>query len=365
MPRFLTMEQMARELRLSRMTVSSVVSGRTRERGISDATAARVRAHLARRGYVPSRSALDLRSGVRDALGLLYGGRLYSHLIEAFNELVGRSNQSRRRLETVIVNDGGASGGFRELIGRGVSQVIWLHRRSPEQEFEDPGAILAHLDHVQTVIYNYRFDDPRWNEILEERGVGRVGVNRQEGFRRLGMLLKSLGHSTVAVPHPADEAHLTRAPQGLAAAGLTVRFVGPPAPAWEPSPAYAAALAERIIRAMREEAVTACAFLDDELAGFAMLELMSRGVRIPADLTVTGFDGMPFAAFAPVPLTTLAVPVARMVACVERMLKKDTPGKARCFPLELVERLSHGPPLRRAGGRKAGRGQGSGQEAGK
>ena len=89
MPAPLTMEQIARELNLSRVTVSSVINDRFRERGISETTALRVRDYLAKRGYVPSRSAVDLRTGVRSALGILYGGRLYSHLIEAFNELVG------------------------------------------------------------------------------------------------------------------------------------------------------------------------------------------------------------------------------------------------------------------------------------
>jgi LacI family transcriptional regulator len=351
MPRFLTMGEMARELGLSRLTVSSVVSGRFRERGISEATAVRVREHLAKRGYVPSRSAQELRTGVRDALGILYGGRLYSHLIEAFNEIVGRYNQSERRLETIIVPDGGAADGFRELIARGVSEAIWLHRRPAELECADPEAILAHLGRVRLVIYNFRSDDPRWNGILEEHGVCRVGVDREDGFRRLGALLKSLGHTVVAVPHPEKEAELTRAPEGLSAAGLKVRMICPPDLAWEASPAFAAAMAERIVLAMRQDGATACAFLDDALAGFTMLELISRGVRIPADLTVTGFDGMPFAAFTPVPLTTLAVPVAKMVACAEQMLKKDPSRKERCFPLELIERRSHGPAPRRTAGR--------------
>jgi DNA-binding LacI/PurR family transcriptional regulator len=96
--------------------------------------------------------------------------------------------------------------------------------------------------------------------------------------------------------------------------------------------------------------------LDDELAGFTMLELLARGVRIPADLTVTGVDGMPVAAFTPVPLTTLAVPVAGMVECAERMLADDRARRSRCFELELIERSSHGPAPGRTSVRRARRG---------
>jgi len=347
-----TMEEMAQELGVSRMTVSSVVSGRYRERGISEATAERVRGHLAQRGFVPSRSARDLRSGGADALGILYSGRLYSHLVEAFNELVGRSNDAGRRLETVIVADGAVAGGLREMVARGVSRMVWLHRRVPELEFEDPEAILAHLGHIETVIYNYRFDDERWNAALDERGVARVGVDRMAGFRRLGERLRALGHAAVAVAHPEADVRPTRAPEGLAAAGLAVRFAYPPEKGWEASPQYAGRLAEEIVRAMRGESVTAAVFLDDALAGLTMVELLGRGVRIPDDLTVTGFDGMPFAAYTPVPLTTLAVPVAAMVARVEELLAGEASGKSHCFELELVERASHAPPSGGAAGGK-------------
>jgi LacI family transcriptional regulator len=338
------MDQLARELDLCRMTVSSVVNGRYRERGIPEATAERVRVHLAARGYVPSRSAVDLRTGVRDALGILYGGRLYSHLIEAFNELVGGYNESGRRLETLVVGEDGVAAGLRELIARGVSQLIWVHRRAPASEIGESGDVLGYLGHVQTVIYNYRFEDPSWDERLDELGVCRVGVDREAGFRRLGEMLVRLGHRTVAVGHEREGAEFVRAPQGLRAAGLEVRFVAPAEKAGrDPSPAYAAALADMIVAAMRRQGITACALLDDSLAGMVMVELLRRGVRIPDDLTLTGFDGMPFTAFTPVGLTTLAVPTRRMVEAVGRALATDGE-TVRRFELDLVERDSHGAP---------------------
>jgi DNA-binding LacI/PurR family transcriptional regulator len=103
---------------------------------------------------------------------------------------------------------------------------------------------------------------------------------------------------------------------------------------------------------MTKQGVTAACFLDDEVAGFTMTEMMRQGIRIPGDISVTGFDGMPFAAALAVPLTTLSVPVRAMVDRVQHILRRDPARHRHCFPLTIVERASHGPV--RAGGRPGG-----------
>jgi DNA-binding LacI/PurR family transcriptional regulator len=59
---------------------------------------------------------------------------------------------------------------------------------------------------------------------------------------------------------------------------------------------------------------------------------------------------MPFAASFAVPLTTLAVPVERMVRRVAKLVAGSSPARKRHrFKLDLVERSSHGPaPKRRS-----------------
>src|SRR5689334_16483392 len=109
-----TMAQLARELKLSRLTVSSVLNNRYVERGISQETAARVRAYFRERGYVPSRQALDLRNPVRNSIGILHSGHFYSHVTEAFNQIVDHFNESSNRLEVMVVKPGAAKRGLQE-----------------------------------------------------------------------------------------------------------------------------------------------------------------------------------------------------------------------------------------------------------
>jgi LacI family transcriptional regulator len=50
----------------------------------------------------------------------------------------------------------------------------------------------------------------------------------------------------------------------------------------------------------------------DDLAAGAILGLRERGLRVPDDISIVGFDDRPFAAHLPIPLTTVALPLYDM-----------------------------------------------------
>ena len=66
-----------------------------------------------------------------------------------------------------------------------------------------------------------------------------------------------------------------------------------------------------------------------------------RGVRVPDDLAIVGFDDIPMAGWAAYDLTTIRQPVDRMIAATLHLLREpaQTP-TTRLFPGELIERGS-------------------------
>ena len=73
-----------------------------------------------------------------------------------------------------------------------------------------------------------------------------------------------------------------------------------------------------------------------------------RGLRIPADLSVTGFDDMDFARVLEPPLTTVALDAERLGETAVNLLKGRMAGrrtrKRVVLPAELLVRGSTGPP---------------------
>jgi len=65
---------------------------------------------------------------------------------------------------------------------------------------------------------------------------------------------------------------------------------------------------------------TAVAASDDVMALGAVQAIEDAGLRVPADISVAGFDDIPFAALVRPPLTTVAQPVRRMGAVAVELL---------------------------------------------
>ena len=72
-----------------------------------------------------------------------------------------------------------------------------------------------------------------------------------------------------------------------------------------------------------------------------------RGLRIPADLAVIGFDGLPLTAFTSPPLSTVEQPVAAMSAAAIAMLLDRIRGTAPMEPRTNVSGYAGGSRLHR------------------
>ena len=111
--------------------------------------------------------------------------------------------------------------------------------------------------------------------------------------------------------------------------------------------AAAAAAARELLTA--DERPTAIYADDDLLAGGVYLAARELGLRIPGDVSVVGFDDLPFAKVFEPPLTTIAIDAETLGSTafevLEAAMRNDTSEpEARILPVELVVRESTGPP---------------------
>lgn len=63
-------------------------------------------------------------------------------------------------------------------------------------------------------------------------------------------------------------------------------------------------------------------FINDEVASRTMISLLKRGVRIPQDLSIVGFDGLMPADSFQIPLTTVKTPIAELGKETAKLLYK-------------------------------------------
>ena len=173
--------------------------------------------------------------------------------------------------------------------------------------------------------------------------VNSVAVDQELGARLLTEHLLSLGHGTVHhVRGPADWNEANGRVGGWAAAleesGRTVprELMGD----WSARSGYVAGL-----KLARDPAVTAVFAANDSMALGVLRALHEAGVRVPADVSVVGFDNIPEAAYITPPLTTVTQPFREVGRRSIEMLLRETegggePGVSAVIPPELVVRNS-------------------------
>lgn len=92
---------------------------------------------------------------------------------------------------------------------------------------------------------------------------------------------------------------------------------------------------------------TAVLAYNDLVAMGLMSAVQASGCRIPADLSIVGFDGIPFAAYTTPPLTTAAVPASELGAlawaAMRAVLEGAGPVGSTTLPPQVVVRASTGP----------------------
>jgi LacI family transcriptional regulator len=230
---------------------------------------------------------------------------------------------------------------------------------------EDPEAEVRMVDELVRRVDGLVLCSPRMpGRRLAAHAVGRVPavtVNRPPvpgvemasacfdaaaGMRAMAEHLTGLGHEQICyLAGPATSWSDSERRRVLAASRLRVRLV----PAGSTSETGSAAIAEALGLGGSRRRATALVAFNDQVAIGALAALRERGIEVPAQMSVTGFDDVPAAAFLNPPLTTVHHPAIELGEAAWELLAammagREGPRSAVLTP-ELVVRGSTAVPV--------------------
>jgi LacI family transcriptional regulator len=315
----------------------SLVLNKVAHSRIPETTAVRVRAAAAQLGYAPNSLARGLRCRRTDTIGLIsdeitttpYAVRM----LKAVQDVAVGSG-----LLVFLIDSGGDPAVERAGVGALAGQQVdgFLYACMHHRIVELPAGLGPNV-----VLLDARTEDATFPAVVpDDRGGARAAVTEllDHGHRRIGLINDS--HAPVA-------AGLRLAGYRDALSSYGIRFdrtlVRDAEPNLEASAAAAVALHDA-------SDASALFCFNDRVAVGACRGLRQRGLAVPHDLSVVGFDDQEFvAAFAEPPLTTVALPHYAMGAWAARTLIDLINGEPvmpqTCLiPCELVRRGSVGPP---------------------
>jgi DNA-binding LacI/PurR family transcriptional regulator len=322
-----TLTRIAAEAGVSVSTVSKVLNGRT---DVAPATRERIGLLLRRHGYQPGSK---LGTGVVD---LLLGAGVHlpgtaKHSPWAEELIHGAAEAAAEAGYSIVVNAVSSASEFQRWLELatargtyGALSVLHLPRGAELQQLAAAGIPVVAIDPD------------------EEPGpdIRSVGTTNWQGGLTATRHLVGLGHRRIAaIAGPASlwssRPRLDGYRAAMLEAGLPVdeRLIRPDWFAVEGGRRQAAHL---LSLADRPTAIVA----GNDSQAFGILQaLRDLGLRSPEDLSVVGFDDVPFASWAAPPLTSVRQPLAAMAATAFRMLRASGSGAAEAHHVELATTL--------------------------
>ncbi|MGW4075237.1 MULTISPECIES: LacI family DNA-binding transcriptional regulator [Streptomyces] len=344
-----TLADVAARARVSAATVSRVLSGNY---PVAESTRTRVLRAVDELEYVVNGPASALAAATSDLVGVLVNDiadpffGIIAGAVQA--EMVTPAGESGRGGEklAVICNTGGSP--EREL------NYLTLLQRQRAAAVVLTGGAVEHPDHAAAVATKAsRLAASGTRVVLCGRppieDATTLAFDNRGGARRLTEHLLTLGHRRIGyVAGPAERTTTRHRLEGhraaLAAAGvdqdaerLTVHGL------YDRASGYDATL--ELLR--RDRNLTAIVAANDTIALGVCAALRDQGLRIPEDVSVAGFDDLPFSADAVPALTTMRLPLHEAGARAGRLAlgrEPQPPGGVAMVRAELMARASTAPP---------------------
>ena len=330
-----TVFDVAREVGCSIATVSRALNQPDR---VNEAVRRRILDAVRRLGYLPNGSARALRSSRSRMMGALVptlSHAIYARLIGSLQEKLASVGVTLLHVE-VGYELKRETGQIRLLLEQGVEGLVVVGTHHRPESFK----LLRDRDVPFVATY----------AVAEDAGIPFAGFNNVKAGQMAAQYLTSLGHRKMAMiagvtrqnDRAADRVKGFR--QAAAALGIgpgDIEIIEAP---------YRMASGEAALRLIldRSPHVTAIFCGSDILAVGAMKECRRRGLALPADLSIVGFDNLEIAEYLTPSLTTIAIPAEAMGERAADFLlatPQDRPLHARVeLETQLIVRETSGPP---------------------
>ncbi|MGY5765752.1 LacI family DNA-binding transcriptional regulator [Brachybacterium sp. DNPG3] len=321
------MNDIAAAAGVSKATVSRVINGAPT---VGREVAERVRAAIQELGYAPSQTARSLSLGVSRTVGVLVpdlSNPMFHQILAGLHRAAGADGY--RVLTADTAEDESSEAETAIEIRNRADAVVLLSPRMDRLELLD---MMARLRPVAVV----------------NRTTGRhavvVRVDYEAGIRTVARHLRELGHEHLLMlcgPEGSRSGHERL--RGIA----RYREEDPGCRIDEIPCGSGFADGHAAYEAVRASGATAVIAFNDVVALGLLGRLGEEGVDVPGELSVVGFDDIPYARYSSPPLTTMASDLAGIGALAWQNLRAEMDGGLSREPVvlvpELVERRSTGP----------------------
>ncbi|HBR15282.1 MAG TPA: hypothetical protein DD723_07050 [Candidatus Omnitrophica bacterium] len=315
----ISIEDVAHRAKVSITTVSRVLNNVP---SVSDKNRGKVEEAIAFLKFKPNVSAQRLARGVNNAIGLVMPG--YPGIFHSFYaiEIIRGVGHSCETLKLDMVFH--ITNGFNPLNASNVGGIIFADIIENRKQVE---AALA--TGTPCIVINNKVDD---------LDVGYIAIDNYAGGKMAADYLVSLGHKRIATV--TGEMNTQSGLQRLEGFRDFLEKKNMPPPK---EYIYHGDYSRRCARIAAEQFLglknppTAVFAASDEMALEVIAVILEKGMKVPNDISVIGFDDNPACLYGPVAVTTIRQPLFKMAEEAVRRLNFIISGKSQSIKSEVFQ----------------------------
>jgi LacI family transcriptional regulator len=301
----LRLEDVASKAKVSVSTVSRVVNG---SEAVKSSTRKRVAAALAAMNYRPNLQARSLVAGRSNTFGIIVSNLENPFFVDIFHAL---EREARAAGYEVLVGNTGYDPAqlatcIDQFLGRRVAGLAIIVSENLSPALKQ----LAQVD-IPVALYDAK---------LPGRRRSSVGFDYGKGMTLLVQHLHDLGHRRMAyIGYPLRLGSTNERQDAFIAATKKLQIANCSLSVRQESDLVAGRDAARELLASGFDP-TAILCVNDLLAIGVLRELRNRGISVPQQISVTGFDNIRVAEFSSPSLTTINIPRERIASILFRSM---------------------------------------------
>jgi LacI family transcriptional regulator len=304
-----TLKEIAKELNLSCTTVSVCLSGKAKRYKISPETENRVIEYAQKYAFSPNHMAQSLIKGERNTVGIMvdYSYISYNHYIAVHHVLAKLSEQNQNYVIQDFTNTSFLEC-LNKLKGMGVFAVLVISRNNEREDILEK--LTPYLRDIKIYLIDCLFYNKKGKNY---KNLYRIGIQREEAYEKVFDYLYSLGHRKIAF-ELSGRANMTAYKNFLEKYSLSmdkslileaVHYAN----YFEDGVAYG----KKVLQLYKQNGLTAVCLHDDQSAAGLISFLENNNIKVPDDISVTGFDNIDAAPYFKHGLTTIEVPICKMI----------------------------------------------------
>lgn len=299
----ITIKDIAKECGVSVATVSMAISEKPTR--VSEKTKKKIRDVAQKYNYRPSNAAVSLANKKSRLIGIVFNDLRNTHISSLFMTINSVLAQNGYSLVCHIIEDDQSidSELIRDIGADNISALIWA--KSKENYSEDTLGVLNkamnQLNIPIVTMDQYGFECPGTDVLFDYKKGGYMATKH----------LIDCGHTRIGCVAGKESFHVTQQrldgyKKALEESGITydpeLIYYGD----------YTMNSGYEAFSYILGQKVTAIFSMNDEMAFGIYRAARLYGISIPEDISIVGFDNVPFADVMQVPLTTIGVPVNDM-----------------------------------------------------